>query len=387
MTADALAETALTGAPAAVSPPGPTPCLVMDLAVVRARYAELRAALPGARVYYAVKANPRAEVLGALADAGCGFDVASPGEIEGALAAGGRAERLCYANPVRTPADVAAAAGHGVSLFVTDSGEDLEVLADGAPGASVLVRLAVDDTGSATPFGGKFGCSPARAVSLLLQAASSGLDPAGLSFHVGSQQSRPAAWADAIAVAASVAADAGLAVRILDVGGGFPVPYRTPVPPVAEFGAAIEAAVRRHFPGRRAPELAVEPGRLLVAEAGVLHASAVRVSVRDDGRRWVYLDVGRYGGLAETEGEAIGYRLATDHDGPGVELAPAVLAGPTCDGDDVLYREVALPAALRSGDAVRLLAAGAYTASYASVGFNGLPPLAVRCVDSVGPGS
>jgi ornithine decarboxylase len=157
------------------------------------------------------------------------------------------------------------------------------------------------------------------------------------------------------------------------------VRYRTPVPGIGELAAEIRAAVRRWFPGR-APELAVEPGRLLVAEAGVLHASVVRVSRRHDGRRWVYLDVGRYGGLAETEGEAIGYRPATGHDGG--PLAPAVLAGPTCDGDDVLYREIQLPVALRSGDAVRLLAAGAYTASYASVGFNGLPPLAVRCTGS-----
>ncbi|MBO0874080.1 MAG: type III PLP-dependent enzyme [Pseudonocardia sp.] len=376
MTTDAAPVTA----PAAAVPlSGATPCLVLDIAAVRARYAELRAALPSARVYYAVKANPRREVLAALADAGSGFDVASPGEIDAALAGGARPESLCYANPVRSPSDARIAAAAGVRLFVTDSAEDLAVLAAAAPGSSVLVRLAVDDSGAATPFGGKFGCSQAEAAALLGRARAIGLDAAGLAFHVGSQQARPAAFVDAVEAAARVADAAEVPVRLLDVGGGFPVRYRDPVPGIGEFAAAIGAAVRRRFPGR-APELAVEPGRLLVAEAGVLHASVVRVSRRHDGRRWVYLDVGRYGGLAETEGEAIGYRLATEHDGG--PLAPAVLAGPTCDGDDVLYREVALPAALRAGDAVRLLAAGAYTASYASVGFNGLPPLAVRCTDS-----
>jgi ornithine decarboxylase len=299
--------------------------------------------------------------------------VASAGEVDQVLAAGAAPGTLCHGNPVRSPAEVSAAVAAGVRLFVTDSAEDLRLLARWAPGASVLVRLAVDEAGSATPFGGKFGCSVAQAGELLRAAALAGLDPAGLAFHVGSQQSRPAAFAEAVARCARV----GEPVRLLDLGGGFPVRYRDPVPPFAEFAGVIRAALRRHFPAGP-PELAVEPGRLLVAEAGVLHAEVVRVSRRHDGRRWVYLDVGRYGGLAETEGEAIGYRLATPHDGGPVE--PAVLAGPTCDGDDVLYREVALPVALRAGDPVRLLAAGAYTASYASVGFNGLPPLAVRCL-------
>lgn len=171
----------------------------------------------------------------------------------------------------------------------------------------------------------------------------------------------------------------GAPLRVLDLGGGFAVRYRESVPALTDYAAVIRASVQRHF-SEPAPELAVEPGRLLVAEAGVLHAEVVRVSHRYDGRRWVYLDVGRYGGLAETEGEAIGYRLVTKHDGGPV--ASAVLAGPTSDGDDVLYREVSLPVALRAGDTVRVMATGAYTAPYATVGFNGMPPLAVHCVDT-----
>jgi ornithine decarboxylase len=357
-----------------------TPFLNVDLSVVRERLGELRSALPGARVFYAVKANPAEPVVATLAAAGCGFDVASTGELDLVLRHDADAAALCYANPVRKPADVRHAFATGVRLFVTDSAEDLSVLAECAPGVDVLVRLAVDEVGSATPFDGKFGAAPAEAAGLLRRATAHGLRPAGLTFHVGSQQVRPAAYAAAIGAAARVAADAGLPdPPMLDVGGGFPVRYRDEVPPLAAFAAAIRDAVRTHFPDRP-PALAVEPGRFLVAEAGVLHAQVVRVSHRHDGRRWVYLDIGRYGGLAETEGEAIGYQLATRHDGG--ELAPAVLAGPSCDGDDVLYREVPLPVALAAGDEVRLLAAGAYTASYSSVWFNGLPPLAVHCMDS-----
>jgi ornithine decarboxylase len=350
-----------------------SPYLEIDLNLVRARHAQLCAALPEARVLYAVKANPHPAVLATLVAEGSGFDVASAGEISLVRAAGAAPSTLCHGNPIRSPTEVSAAVAAGVGLFVTDSAEDLRLLAERAPGAAVLVRLAVDEAGSATPFGGKFGCSVAQARELLGAAGSLGLDPAGLAFHVGSQQVRPAAWSAAIARCAQV----GRPVRLLDVGGGFPVRYRDPVAPLTDFTSAIQSALRRHFP-TGVPRLAVEPGRLLVAEAGVLHAEVVRVSRRHDGRRWVYLNVGRYNGLAETEGEAVGYRLATPHDGGPAE--PTVLAGPTCDGDDVLYRELALPVALRTGDPVRLLAAGAYTASYASVGFNGLPPLPVRCV-------
>ena len=373
-----IAET-LPPTRAAEAPPYRTPCLVLDLAVVRARYAELRAALPEARVYYAVKANPVPAVLSTLAAAGSSFEVCSPGETNLALESGAPAESLCHTNPVRKPSDVAAAIAAGVRLFVTDSAEDLVVLAADAPGAAVMVRLAVDETGSATPFGGKFGCSEAEAAALLRQASALGLNPTGVTFHVGSQQTRLDAWDEAIAAAARVERTFGAPLRMLDLGGGFAVRYRDSVPTLTEYAAVIRASLRRHFP-EHAPQLAVEPGRFLVAEAGVLHTEVIRVSQRYDGRRWVYVDIGRYGGLAETEGEAIRYQLVSPHDGGPV--ASAVLAGPTSDGDDVLYREVPLPVALRAGDPIQLPATGAYTASYASVAFNALPPLAVHCVDS-----
>ena len=342
--------------------------------MVRDRYRALTAALPDARVLYAVKANPDPDVLAALAALGSGFDVAAPAEAELALAAGAPPARLSYGNPVRKASEAAAVFALGVREFVTDSAEDLAVLADAAPGASVLVRVDVDDAGSATPFGGKFGCAPATAAELLRRAPELGLVPGGVAFHAGSQQLDPAAWARGIAAASAAWPDTPL----VDLGGGLPVAYDRPVPPPEAYATAVDDALCEHFPGRR-PALAVEPGRFLVAEAGVLHAEVVRVSVRDDGRRWVYLDVGRYGGLAETENEAIRYRITGPRDGG--PTGPAVLAGPTCDGDDVLYRRVQLPLDLRAGDVVTLHAAGAYTASYASVGFNGFAPLRVTCRD------
>lgn len=361
---------------------GQTPVLVLDLAVVERRYAELTAAFPDTEIHYAVKANPEPAVLRRLVGCGSRFDVASFGEVTACLAAGASPDVLCFGNPVKKAVDVAAAYGLGVRRFVTDSAEDLAVLAAHAPGASALCRLLVDDTGSATPFGGKFGCAPDTAVQLLVAAGQAGLQAEGIAFHVGSQQLDPGAWRAPVALAAKVAADAGLDDMTLDLGGGLPARYSAPVPAIGEYAGAIAAAVAEHF--ARPPRLLLEPGRALVADAGVIRAQVVRVSARPgvDGRRWVYLDVGRYGGLAETEGEAIVYRLrAPGRSGP---TAPVVLAGPSCDGDDVLYRRstVELPVSLAAGDLVEILSAGAYTASYASVGFNGLPPLAVHVLET-----
>lgn len=362
-----------------------TPCLVMDLAAVRQQYSALRAALPDARICYAVKANPTPRVVSELSALGSSFDVASPGEIELCLDRGAAPQDISYGNTIKKPSDIAYAHARGVGLFATDSEADLDNIAEQAPGASVFCRLLVANDGSRTPFGDKFGCAPETAVRLLHRARQLGLDPWGVSFHIGSQQLDPAAYGHGIDAAAAVARGLeqhGIGLRMVNLGGGLPATYTESAPALAEYAAEIERALSANF-GSRRPELLIEPGRHVVGDAGVVHGEVVLVTPEAAGdRRWVYLDVGRYNGLAETEGEAITYRLRTSRDGD--PTGPVVLAGPTCDGDDVLYRSnrYELPLTLRGGDRVELLSAGAYTASYSSVGFNGFAPLPTHCVDS-----
>ncbi len=361
-----------------------SPRLVLDLAVVRARFRALRAALPAVEAAYAVKANPHPDVLALLAAEGASFDLASVGELDACLLAGAPSTHLSWGNPVKKVSDVRAAATAGVTRFTTDSPADVDLLARHAPGAAVCVRLGVADEGSATPFAGKFGVDVDEAVALLRRARAAGLRAEGVGFHAGSQQRDPHAWDRGIALAARVVTAIGDhdAPVELNLGGGFPSGHADgPAPSVDECARAIRGALARHAP-RWSPRLVAEPGRVVVADAGTLVAEVVLVAERS-GRRWVYLDVGRYQGLAETENEMVVYRLRTPgHDGH--PTGPVVLAGPTCDGDDVLYRraDVRLPLDLAPGDAVEFLGAGAYTASYASVGFNGLPPLPTVVVGS-----
>jgi len=359
----------------------PTPCLVIDLDVVEERYRALVAALPGTEVYYAVKANPSPGVLARLAALGSSFDVASPSEIGLCLAAGVDPARISYGNTIKKRRDIALAFAAGVRLFVVDSEEELTKVAAAAPGSTVLVRILVSGEGADWPLSRKFGCDPDMAVDLLVQAGTFGLDAAGVSFHVGSQQKQPEMWGPALERAADVlrqARNAGVSVDVVNIGGGFPARYSPDVPDISAYGGAIRAAARRHL-GDLPVRILCEPGRYVAGDAGVLRAEVVLVSRKGygDEHRWVYLDVGRFGGLAETENEAIRYPLATSCDGP---AGPVILAGPTCDSVDVLYERTRyeLPLTLSEGDTVDILAAGAYTAAYASAAFNGFGPLQVH---------
>jgi ornithine decarboxylase len=351
----------------------------VHVAVAVEQYRKISAAFPGTPVYYAVKANPEELVLRALIKAGCHFDVASRNEVDLCLDAGAQPDKLSFGNTIKKADDIAYAYGKGVRVFAFDSLGELEKLATHAPGATVICRVLASSKGARWPLSRKFGCAPEMAADLIRWAAAHGLDPAGVCFHVGSQQLDPGRWEPSIAEAAGLydrLRAEGITLRLLNCGGGFPVDYLAEALPIDAYGQAIDSAVARHFPQHR-PNLMIEPGRYIAAPAGVLHTEVVLVSRKSyaDEPRWVYLDVGRFGGLAETEDEAIQYRLTTAYDG--ARTAPVILAGPTCDSVDILYQNTAyeLPLALRPGDVVQIHGTGAYTATYASVSFNGFPPL------------
>ena len=361
-----------------------TPCLVVDLDVIAEAYDVLRWYLPLARIYYAVKANPAPQIVAMLDRKGASFDVASRGEIELCLANGIAADRLSFGNTIKKEKDIAFAYQAGLRLFAFDSAFELDKLARAAPGAQVFCRILVACEGAEWPLSRKFGCAPGMAVELLRRARDLGLDPYGVSFHVGSQQTDLAQWDGAVGRAAemfSLLAAADIELRMINVGGGFPAHYRSDVPAIDGYARVVMAAITRHF-GNHLPEIIVEPGRSLVGDAGIIQSEVVLISEKGDadGRRWVYLDVGKFNGLAETMDESIKYRITT----PGCAGAsgPVVLAGPTCDSADILYEhtEYRLPLGLEVGDKVEILSTGAYTASYASVGFNGFSPIPTYCI-------
>ncbi|KZM50753.1 type III PLP-dependent enzyme [Labrenzia sp. OB1] len=360
------------------------PCLVVDLEIVRKTYRALQRALPQTRIHYAVKANPAPEILELLAGLGASFDVASVAEARMVLEAGAPTCSISYGNTIKKERDIAQAHRLGVRQFAVDCPAEVEKIARSAPGSQVICRLLSDGAGAEWPLSRKFGCDPSVATGVMRLARQRGLDPCGLSFHVGSQQTDPRAWQRGLEQAAKVVhtlAGEGILIRCLNLGGGFPARYLSDVPGPGDYGREIQRALRTHF-GNAIPDTVIEPGRGLVGNAGTIKSEVVLISTKspDDPLQWVYLDIGKFGGLAETMGEAIRYPLKTRYGN--TATVPYILAGPTCDSADVLYeqRPCRLPHNLQIGDDVLIEGTGAYTSTYASVGFNGFGPLEVHVV-------
>lgn len=359
------------------------PTLVLDVDRVEQQYHALKAGLGHADIHYAVKANPHRAILERLIALGSHFDCASRGEIEMCLALGARPETISYGNTVKRVQDIAYAHRAGITLFSADADEELEKIAEHAPGAQVYIRLIVELSQADWPLSRKFGCDKDTALRLLDYAKELGLDPIGFSFHVGSQTRRADMWAatlDRLAETWHAAREAGHTLTLLNIGGGFPAFYGEEIEGPTAYSARVMELVTERF--GHIPRVMAEPGRGLVAEAGMIAAEVVLVSRKSerDMHRWVYLSIGRFSGLAETEGEAIRYQFVTPRDGDAT--GPCIMAGPSCDSADVLYekRPMQLPLSLKSGDRILIRNTGAYTSTYSSVCFNGFPPLDVIAI-------
>jgi len=360
------------------------PTLVLDIDKVESNYAELKSGMPAAHVHYAVKANPHPAILERLVRLGCKFDAASTQEIEMCLAAGAEPSDISYGNTIKRAQDIAWAWNNGIKLFSADSEEELHKLSRHAPGCQVFIRLLVSSAEAEWPLSRKFGCSTSYAIPLLNHAQALGLDPVGLSFHVGSQTKHPYMWYDCLDTVAAIWHDAraeGHNLWLLNIGGGFPAYYGVDITDNKTYGATLMDEVAQRFEG--AEYIMAEPGRGMTGSAGAIAAECVLVSRKTPGDpvRWVYLNVGRFSGLAEAEGESIKYQF-TVIGKESEPVSPCIVAGPTCDSADVLYErnKVDFPQSLTSGDRVIIHTCGAYTSTYSTIAFNGFPPLQVVAI-------
>ncbi|MGA8994914.1 MAG: type III PLP-dependent enzyme [Nocardioidaceae bacterium] len=355
----------------------PTPFLAGDLSLLGDRVDRFREALPRIKPFYAVKCNSAPEVLQTAAAHGASFEVASLGELQILQRLGVDPAEVLYSNTVKPPAHVAGAAAAGVWRFAVDSEGELDKIARHAPGSSVYVRVRVDDSGSVFPLSRKFGAESHHARALLQQAETLGLRPYGLTFHVGSQCVATSAWVQAIAgmgrLMRQLARD-GIELGMLDIGGGFPARYDEPVATIDQVGRVVNRAIDELLPYEPAL-LAAEPGRHLVAETAVMVATVLGREVRA-GEDWLYLDVGAYNGLMETQQTVGQWRFplwSSRVDHGAVAQTPYTVTGPTCDSADTMFYGAPLPVTMAEGDRVFVASAGAYTLSYASH-FNGFPP-------------
>ncbi|HOX13254.1 MAG TPA: type III PLP-dependent enzyme [Spirochaetales bacterium] len=362
-----------------------TPCLIVDLDIVKKKYAQLRALLPYAEVYYAVKANPMDEVVSTLRDLGSSFDVATRYELDQLLRLGVDPARMSFGNTIKKEKDIAYFYEKGIRLYATDSTADVEKIARAAPGSRVFFRILTEGMGADWPLSRKFGSHPDETRRLVLRAKDLGLEPYGISFHVGSQQRDIGQWSTALTTTGGIfkwaREEHGIELQMVNMGGGFPSNYLEPTNAIEAYAEDIKNYLLNNFDGRW-PRVIIEPGRSMAGDCGVIVTEIVNIARKSlhDLYPWVFLDVGKFGGLIETLDEAIKYPIYFKGSGKQVDV---ILAGPTCDSMDILYEKTTymMPTSARIGDRAYILTTGAYTQSYSSIYFNGFPPLKAYVLD------
>ncbi len=338
----------------------------MSRDLVREKACEFRASAHRFQVSYAAKANTDAGVLQCLKEQGIGFEISTEPELRLVKRLGISAEGVISGNPIKSPGFIKAMYNLGVRRFVYDSATEARKLARYAPGSEVLIRLSVDNSGSSWPLKDKYGVGMECALELLLFARTLGLVPMGVTFHVGSQCVQLESWGKALVLASELwerSAAAGIRLSVLNIGGGFPAHHDQVVPTVSEIFEQVYQHVDRLFP--EDVELVAEPGRYLVADAGVLVGSVIGKASREDGD-WLYLDLGVFNGLMEAVGDVhYSFWPTTSNMPPKIWT----IAGPSCDSFDVVARGVQMREP-EVGERILIFPGGAYTTSYASR-FNG----------------
>lgn len=347
-----------------------SPLLVVSRATVARNYQILQTYLPGVEFFYAAKANPDRAILSTLQKLGCSVDVCSYKEAQLALRANFAPESMIHTHPCKTVRNLVDCYAAGLRWFTYDNAFELPKLAEHAPDAQLLLRLAVSTNSSVIDLSAKFGASTNDALPLLKRAAQLGLDIRGLSFHVGSQCLSPDDFSSALAEARHVwdqASAAGLPLEVLDIGGGIPAPYREPILSMESYCQALAQALEATF-GDLPIRIIAEPGRCLSAEAVTLVTSVIGKSVRG-GRNWYIIDDGLYGSFSGKMYDHADFSLFAEG-AEERELSPCIVAGPTCDSTDVVARDQSLPE-LDIGELLLVPTMGAYTSASAS-DFNGL---------------
>jgi ornithine decarboxylase len=341
------------------------PYLLVDKEVMKEKVSVIGKNIKNSKVFYAVKANPDVEVLRFLNSLGTGFEIASEGELQILASLGVEPERIITSNPVKTFKFLEQAVDYGVNYFAYDSMVEVEKLSRYAPGSNVYVRLSVPNEGSEWPLSKKFGVELDYAAELLIYAKEKGLNPVGITFHVGSQCNNVYNWNTAVDKARDLWENAeqnDIKLKMLNIGGGYPIRYTKNVVDVETIEKKVNKAIYQKFP--QDIEIFIEPGRAVVGDAGIFVSTVIGKAMRGD-ENWLYIDVGVFNGLMESVG-GIKYTYIV---GSRNEPKTWTISGPSCDSFDVIDKEVELPEP-EVGNRILILSSGAYTISYASE-FNG----------------
>ena len=355
-----------------------TPFLFIDLTRIRQNYRRIKKSIKDVEVFYAIKANDHPVILQCLHKEGSSFEISSLNEMKELLKMGVNSSKIMCFNSIKSPEFLHAMEKKGIRYMAYDSTDEVDKIARFSPSAKLVLRVNVPNEGSDWPLTKKFGVDLVDALDLLLYAKSKGLNPAGITFHVGSQCLNRNNWANALYLCNDIwkAASAnGIDLHLISLGGGIPVQHIKPIPTINEIGDLINKSIKKNFYVKKGKlKISIEPGRGLVGDAGILGTTVVGKAKRGN-ENWVYIDAGTFNGLMETI-EKFTYELKTEHDGKAKRVT---IAGPSCDSVDIPFVNIKLPE-VKIGDRVYIINAAAYTTVYAAP-FNGFDVPAIRFIN------
>jgi ornithine decarboxylase len=343
-----------------------TPILLIDKEKIREKVKMIGRNIRNSKVFYAVKANPDPEVIKLIDNMGLGFEIASEGELRLLSSLKVSPERIISSNPIKSFTFLKIAHSYGCTYFSYDSADEVDKLSRFAPRSKVYIRLSVPNEGSEWPLGKKFGVELGEAVKLLVYAREKGLDPVGITFHVGSQCTNIYNWNIALDKAKTLwdmAEKKNIKMDTLNIGGGYPINYTRNVIRIDLIEKNINRLIYERFPEKT--RVLIEPGRAVVGDAGTFITTVIGKAQRAEDS-WLYLDVGVFNGMMESVG---GIKYSYLVESSKKTKKKWTIAGPSCDSFDVIDKGLLLPEP-DVGSLILVLSSGAYTTSYASE-FNG----------------
>jgi ornithine decarboxylase len=348
-----------------------TPCLVVDIDLIKQNYKDMKECFKDVDIFYAIKANTDTNIIKTLMDLGSKFETSSINEVKLLLTLGVKPENIVNSAPYRKEIYLKRMYKMGIRMFVFDTEEELKKFKRVAQEAKLFLRVDVDNEGSDWPLSKKFGVEPKDAVELIKKADKMGLKVLGTTFHVGSQCLNLDNWDKALMQMKNIhdeCKENGIELNMINLGGGIPIKHLKEIPNVKKTAEKIMNFVNNNF--SPAPKMIIEPGRGLIGNAGIMIAEVISKR-RYKGQTWIYLDIGVFHGMMETI-EGFDYEILTENDltNPDGEKETYVIAGPSCDGVDVMFKDGKKMSKVEIGDKVYIINAAAYTISYASL-FNG----------------
>ena len=344
----------------------PTPFLLIDTDKIKENIYIIGKNIRNSKVFYAFKANPDVAIADLVNQQDIGFEIASEGELKVLSSLDIKPAKIISSNPVKSIQFLEMAANYGVNYLSYDSIDEVDKIAKHAPRSNVYIRLSVPNEGSDWPLSKKFGVELDDAVRLLSYAKHKGLNPVGVTFHVGSQCTNLYSWNIAIDKAKilwDMSESKGIKLSLLNIGGGYPINYTKSAINIDIIERNINKLISEKFP--EDIEIHIEPGRSIVGDAGILVSTVIGKAKRYD-EDWLYMDVGVFNGLMESLG---GIRYSYIVENYKSKSKRWTIAGPSCDSFDVIDQNITLPEP-DIGYLILILSSGAYTISYASE-FNG----------------